>query len=106
MPDNNKVMTQIFYEKQSKLYELYKESFNRKEMNVQEVIAALRILGFSNTIASRRVNEWAAEPNSYAPETEKAKKRRFQQRNSLEKYILRMRLGKKYIFLQNDPGKP
>ena len=95
MPDKGKVMSQTQYEKQNKLYQLYKESYGRKAMNPAETIAGLRLIGFGNSIAVSRVNEWAALDNSYAPETEKAKNRRLKQQESLEKYILRMRCGKK-----------
>jgi len=96
MPDKGKVMSQSFYEKQSRLYQLFQESFTRKEMNTTEAITALRIIGFSKSIAARRVNEWARQSNDYMPETETIKKRRLKKQASLEKYILYMKLGKKY----------
>lgn len=97
MPDKGKVMSQTYYERQSKLLKLYQESFARKERSVKETVTALRILGFSESIAATRVSEWAVKIDSNEPETSKAKKLRLKQQASLEKYILRMRLGKKYL---------
>jgi regulator of replication initiation timing len=96
MPDKGRAMTQTYYEKQSKLLKLYQESFARKEMNVKETVMALRMIGFSEEIAAKRVNEWAAQANIVVLDTERAKKARLKQRISLENYVLRMRLGKKY----------
>ena len=96
MPDKGKVMSQAFYEKQSKLYELIRESFGRKETDVAETITVLKVLGFGNSMAGRRVNEWAMQHINYASETAAAKNRRLKQRDSLEKYVLCMRLGRKY----------
>ena len=103
MPDRGNVMSQAYYEKQTKLYQLYHESFGRKEINTMEAIAALRVLGFSDSIAIRRVNEWEGQSISYASETGKAKNRRLKQQASLERYVLYMRLGKKYyIHLKSE----
>ena len=96
MPDKGKVMSQAFYEKQSKLINLYQESFARKEMNVKEAVTALRMIGFSETVAAKRVSGWSVQINEQAPETDKEKKRRLKERDSLEKYMLRMILGKKF----------
>ena len=85
MPDKGKVMTQVYYDKQNRLYELTKESFIRKAMSATEAIAVLRILGFSNSIANVRVNEWTVQPNSYTSETITEKNRRQKQQVSLEK---------------------
>ena len=79
-----------------KLLELYKESFGKKEMPANEVITALRMLGYSESIATNLVSEWAALDNTNATEAKKSKKQRIRQRASLEKYVLRTRLGKKY----------
>ena len=95
MPDKGKIMSQAYYEKQSKLFQLYKESFSREEMNSVEAASALRVIGFSNTIATRRVKEWAEKGNNYEPETGKAKNRRLKQQASLERYVLFMRYGRK-----------
>jgi len=97
MPDKGKIMSQVHYEKQSRLFNLYRESFERAEMDIKETISALKILGFSETVASIRVNEWKAQHGSREVETEKTKKRRLKEQASLEKYILRNRLGKKYM---------
>jgi len=96
MPDKGKVMSQAYYEKQNRLYQLYQESFARKEMNVTEAKAALRIIGFSDSIVIKIVNEWTTQCGWYKPETDKAKNRRLKQQTSLEKYILYIRLGKKF----------
>jgi len=96
MPDKGKTMSQTYYERQSKLLNLYKESFIREGINADEVIVALRMIGFSNTIAVNRVNEWAALIGTAVPETDKEKKQRQKQQASLEKYIHKMRLGKRY----------
>lgn len=95
MPDKGKAMSQIFFERQSKLIMLYQESYNRKEMTVKETVTALRMIGFGKTMATRRVSEWSAQISNPVPETESDKKRRAKERASLEKNMLRMRLGKK-----------
>jgi hypothetical protein len=96
MPDKGKIMSQVFYERQSKLLNLYKESFTRKEITVNEAVKALRMIGFSEMIAANRAREWAALIGSVVPETDKTRKQRLKQQASLEKYVLQMRLGKKY----------
>ena len=96
MPDKGKVMSQTYYERQGKLLKLYQESFSRKEISVNEAVTALRMIGFSESVAARRVNEWAAKSKINEPETNKTRNHRLKQQASLEKYILRMRLGKKY----------
>lgn len=94
MPDRGKLMSQAYYERQTKLLKLIQESLGRNEMNAKDTVKALRTVGFSETIALHRVNEWVTQVSSYLFETEKAKKTRHKQQISLEKYILRMRLGK------------
>jgi len=96
MPDKGKIMSQAYYEKQSKLLNLYKESFVRKELNNNETVIALKMIGFSETIAAARVREWAALITAIEPETDRARKHRLKQQASLEKYVLQMLLGKKY----------
>ena len=96
MPDNGKIMSQTYYERQSKLLYLYQESFIRKDMDAKETVMALKMIGFSDGMAAIRVNEWATLTNTFEPETEKAKKNRLKQRTSLEKYILQTSLGTKY----------
>ena len=96
MPDKGKAMSQTYHEKENKLLQLYQESFVRKEMNVNEAATALKMMGFSESIAASRVRDWAAHVTTEEPETGKAKRHRHTQRVSLEKYILRIRLGKKY----------
>jgi len=96
MPDKRKIMSQTYYERQNKLIELYKECIIKKEMNVNETVMALRLIGFSESMASSRVREWAAQSNTDEIETNKTATQRLKQKISLEKYILRMGLGKKY----------
>ena len=96
MPDKGKTMSQAYYEKQSKLINLYQELVTRKEMNTKEAVTALRMIGFSETMAAKRVSKWSTQFNNPVPETDKEKKRRLQEKASLEKYILRMKLGKKF----------
>ena len=96
MPDKGKIMSQTYYERQSKLLNLYRESFARKEMNLIETVTALRMMGFSEAIAINRVNEWETQFDTHVFEIGKAKKASLKQQISLEKYVLRMRLGKKY----------
>ena len=93
MPDKGKIMSQNYYDKQSKLIMLLQESLAIKEMDTNEAIKTLRILGFSEIIAAERVREWAAQVNT-APETEKTKKTRLRQLASLENYMRRMRFGR------------
>ena len=101
MPDKGKIMSQTFYERQSKLLGFYQVSFTKGEMGVNEAVIALRMIGFSETIAPTRVREWAALSTTNEPETDRAKKQRLKQMASLEKYVLKMKLGKKY-YLQLD----
>ena len=89
-------MSQVFYERQSKLLGFYRVSFAKGEMSVNEAVIALRMIGFSKTIAPTRVREWAALSTTNEPETDRAKKQRIKHMASLEKYILQMKLGKKY----------
>jgi hypothetical protein len=96
MPDKGKIMSQTYYERQGKLLNLYKELFARNEMSDNETVIALRMIGFSESIATNRVREWAVLINTIEPETERAKKQRAKQRASLESYVLQMMLGKKY----------
>ncbi|MCL2791897.1 MAG: hypothetical protein FWD87_02290 [Spirochaetaceae bacterium] len=96
MPDKGKIMSQIYYERQSKLLNLYQELYVRKEMDDSETVVALRMIGFSETIAANRVKEWAALITTIAPYTDKVKKQKLKERASLEKYVLQMQLGKKY----------
>jgi len=103
MPDKGRIMSQVYYERQSKLIELYKECIIKKEMNVNEAIISLRLIGFSKAMAASRVREWAAQSNTDNTETSKTAKQKFKQRAALEKYMLRMGLGKnydKYVKLQ------
>ena len=94
MPDKGKVMSQTYYEKQSKLFKLYQESFDRNELDVKEAITTLKMIGFSESIAATRVAEWKGQHNTREQETDREKKQRLKEQASLEKYILRMRLGK------------
>ena len=96
MPDKGTAMSQTYYEKRSKLITLYQESIGRKEMTVKEAVAALKMVGFSETMAARLVNEWSVQASAQAPETERDKKRRLKEKASLEKYMLRTILGKKF----------
>jgi len=93
MLDKGKVMSQACYEKQSRLFKLIRESFEREEKDSKETISALRTLGFSETVAGIRVNEWKAQLGNNLPETEKKRKRRLKEQASLEKYF--KKLGKK-----------
>jgi len=45
-------MSQTFYERQSKLLKLYQELFARKEMNDNEALIVLKMIGFSETLAA------------------------------------------------------
>ena len=96
MADKGKIMSQTLYERQSKLIKLYHEQFCRNELNEGEAVIALRMIGFSETIAAVRVREWAENTPNINPDTERAKKQRFKERSSLERYVLQMLLGKKY----------
>jgi len=96
MPDKGRIMSQTYYERQSKLIELYKKCIIKKEMKANEAVMALRLIGFSESMASSRVCEWAAQSNTNITETSKTANQRLKQRVSLEKYMLRMGLGKKY----------
>ena len=95
MPDKGKTMSQTYYERQSKLIKLYQDSFVRKDLAVKDTITGLRLVGFSETMAARRVSEWSIQINNQVSETEKNKKRRIKEQATLEKYIFRMKLGKK-----------
>jgi len=109
MPDKGNAMSQTYYEKQGKIIKLYQEAFGRNEMTAKEAVVALRMIGFSETMAARHVNEWAAQFGEQVPETEKEKKRRLKEKASLEKYLLRMKLGNKYYlrlkYRQNELSK-
>ena len=96
MPDKGTAMSQTYYEKQGKIIKLYQEAFGRNEMTAKEAVVALRMIGFSETMAAGRVNEWAAQSSEQVPETDKEKKHRQKEIISLEKYMLRTKLGKKY----------
>jgi len=101
MPDKGRTMSQTYYERQSKLIELYKESFIRKEMNNDEIVSALKMIGFSENMAASRAREWAILFNNNNNETNKTKNKRANQQVSLEGYILRMSLGKRYNELRS-----
>jgi len=90
MVDKGRVMSQACYEKQTRLYKLIQESFERKETNEEEAIIALRTLGFSETVAAIRLNDWRARLSAKVPETEKERNRRLKDQTSLEKYFLRI----------------
>jgi len=109
MPDKGKIMSQTFYERQSKLLNLYKELFVRKEMNDAEVVTALKMIGFSEKIAANRARDWTALNITVEPETERIKNRRIKERSSLEKYVQKMLLGRKYYlrlqFIQGELSK-
>jgi len=96
MPDKGRIMSQVYYERQSKLIKLYKECIIKKEMNVNEAVMALRLIGFSEAMAYSRVREWAEQINNDEAGTNKTKNQRLRQRASLEKYMFRIGLGKKY----------
>jgi Holliday junction resolvasome RuvABC DNA-binding subunit len=96
MHDKGRIMSQTYYERQSKLIDLYKECIIKKEMKDSEAVMALRLIGFSESMASSRVREWAGQDKKYEVESCKSRKQRLKQRASLEKYMLRMWLGKKY----------
>ena len=98
MPDKGKTMSQTYYERQSRLIKLNQESFDRKEINVKQAVTALRMIGFSETMAVKRVSEWSEQSSNPGAETDKEKKHRIKEQASLEKYILRIKLGrKKYV---------
>ena len=101
MPDKGRIMSQTYYERQSKLIELYKEAFLRKETSENDTVMALRTIGFSALMAANRVREWAASSDTYEPDTDKAKKHRHRQKASLEKYVFTMMLDKKYFNEEN-----
>ena len=106
MPDKGVVMSQTHYEKQTSLFKLYQEAFNREEMNVKEAVKALRTLGYCETTAANRVNEWKECFSALEPETDRGKRQRLKKQASLEKYILRISLGaKKYKEYQNLKGE-
>jgi len=96
MADKGKIISQTYYEKQSQLIKLYKESFLRKEMDVNEAITSLRVIGFSEKMSANKVREWAILPDDKSPETERVKRQKLKQQVSLEKYMSRMRLDKKF----------
>jgi len=95
MPDKGKIMSQTYYEKQSQLIKLYKESFLRKEMDVNEAIKSLRVIGFSEIVAANKVREWVVLPDENKPETARAVKQRFIRQVSLEKYVFNIIFDKK-----------
>jgi len=101
MPDKGRIMSQTYYERQSKLIELYKEAFRRKETCENDTVMALRTIGFSELMAANRVREWAVLSDTYEQETDKAKKRRHRQQASLEKYVFTIMLDKKYFNEEN-----
>jgi len=101
MPDKGRIMSQTYYERQSKLIELYKESFYRNDMSANDTVMAMRTIGFSETMAVNRVREWAALSVTYEPETDKVKKHRRRLQASLEKYVFNMMLDKKYFNEEN-----
>ena len=93
MPDKGKIMSQTFFDKQSELLQLYQEALAKKEMTVNEAVIALRMLGFSESIATYRANEWGIQ---ICPDESKSMVRRNKRQASLENFMHRMRLGKKY----------
>jgi len=101
MPDKGRIMSQTYYERQSKLIELYKEAFIRKETNENDTVISLRTIGFSELMAANRVREWAVLSNTYEPETDKSNKRRRKLQDSLEKYVFSTMLDKKYFNEEN-----
>ena len=90
MVDKGRVMSQACYEKQTRLYKLIQESFERKETNEEEAIIALKKLGFSDTVGGIRVNDWKAQLVTIMAESEKERNRRLKEQASLEKYFLRI----------------
>jgi len=109
MSDKGKIISQNYYEKESLLLKLYQEAFIRKEMNVNEAINALRMIGYSEIIAANKLKEWEEYNKNVIQETGKNKKQRQKIQASLEKYVLQTRLGKKYyirfIFKRNELSK-
>ena len=95
MPGKGTIMSQTYYERQSRLIMLIKEALIRGEMTASEVVAALRKIGFCESNAVNRAREWKAQGIIVLPETDREKKRRFREKESLEKYIERLRHGKK-----------
>lgn len=106
MPDKGKIMSQIYYEKLSRLIQLNQELFVQKEIRAKEAVTALRMIGFSETMAAKRFREWSVKLNDLEPEAGKIKKQMLKEQASLEKYILRARLGKQkyreYIELRSE----
>ncbi|MCL2273270.1 MAG: hypothetical protein FWC19_10760 [Treponema sp.] len=96
MPDKGRIMSQTYYERQSKLIELYKECIIKKEMKASEAVMALKLIGFSESMALSRVRDWASQSNTNITETSNITNQRLKKKISLEKYMLRMELGKKY----------
>ena len=93
MPDKGKIMSQTYFDKQSELLQLYQEALARKEMTVNDAVIALRMLGFSESIAAYRANEWAMQT---CADDGKSSIRRNKRQVSLEMYMHRTRFGKKY----------
>ena len=109
MANKGEIMSQAYHERQSKLLGLYKVSLIQGEMSANEAVIALKMIGFSETIAQTRVREWAALSADSGIETDKERKQRLKQIASLEKYVLQSRLGKKYYlrlkFMRNEIAK-
>ena len=96
MPEKGKIMSQAFYEKQSRLLDIYQDLFITKEMNEKDTVKSLKMLGFSETIAVNKIQKWAALNNAVVPVIDREKKQMLKEKASLEKYVFQMSLGKKY----------
>jgi hypothetical protein len=91
MPDKGHIKSQREYEEEVKMFELYKVAFLREELSYSEAVLALKMIGFSKTVAPQRLNKWKAEDRPMLPESESAKKKRRKEQNSLEARLFRRR---------------
>jgi len=106
MPEKGKIMSQAFYEKQSRLLNIYQDLFVTKEMDEKDTAKCLKMLGFSDSIIVNKIQKWAILNNKAAPVTDREKKQMLKERVSLEMYVLQMSLGKKnYIRLMFKENK-
>ena len=95
MPEKGKIMSQAFYEKQRRLFDIYQDLFVTKEMDEKNTVKSLKMIGFSETVAVNKIQKWMALNNAVVPVADREKKQILKEKVSLEKYVLQMSLGKK-----------
>jgi len=90
MGNKGHIKTQYQYEQETLALKLIEEGYHRKELSATETILQLRQIGFSESMATNKINHWdTMEPIDLLPETMKAQKNRQIKQTGLVQHIFK-----------------